>query len=84
MFEVGPFNLTWSDLKAWNEITGYELGYWELITTKRLARIYHNSFQEYDNTKSISPFVSEKHISKVEKSMRETLRQPLGHKGMGS
>ena len=46
LMDVGPIDLTWNDLKAWNEISQMELNIWEFQTVKRLANIYTSSFRE--------------------------------------
>lgn len=80
--EVGPIDLTWSDLKAWNEITGYQLSYWELITIKALAVTYTSSSRSYDGTKEVSPFVQVAPTAKLESSIRSALREPISGRGL--
>jgi hypothetical protein len=77
MFEVGPFELSWTDLQSWNQIMKYNLDAWELATIKKLARMYVNSYREYDDTNKVSPFVPEKAPMTIMKSIKDALRRPV-------
>tara|TARA_R110000772_G_scaffold268452_1_gene395608 strand:+ start:38556 stop:38861 length:306 start_codon:yes stop_codon:yes gene_type:complete len=82
LMEVGPVELSWSDLEAWNRMTRMDLDEWELRTIHRLASVYTRSSREYDDSKSISPFVPETPTAKIESKIRDSLRQPIGGRGM--
>jgi len=54
--QIGPMDITWPDLKAWHDLTGIYLDYWELHTIKKLSTLFTNKFQEYNDTNVSSPY----------------------------
>ena len=82
LLEVGPTNLTWSDLEAWNRLLGWFLNHWELRMIHRLGVVFTGAKNEYEGTKAVSPFVPSAPIEKIEQSIKDSLRQPLNNKGV--
>lgn len=77
LLDVGPINLTWSDLRSWDKLTGMKANAWEFRTLKRLANIYTANSKIYNGSKDISPFVQESTGTKTQTSIRDTIRKPL-------
>lgn len=82
LLQVGPVELSWSNLEAWHRMTRMGLNEWELRTIHRLAVVYTRSSREYHGTKAISPYIPETQVSSIESKIRESLRAPLGNKGI--
>ncbi len=41
-----PF--TWSELKAWNDVSGYNLAHWEMLTLFKLDRIHGMVISDFE------------------------------------
>ena len=54
--QIGPTEVSWTELKAWQDLTGISLDYWELNTIRNLSILFSNKFQEYNNTNISSPY----------------------------
>ena len=54
--QIGPSEINWVDLRAWQEITGIQLNYWEINVIRNLSILFTNKYQEYNNTNISSPY----------------------------
>lgn len=81
LLDVGPIDLTWSDLKSWNKITSIKANSWELKTLKRLADLYTSNSRKYSGSKDVPPFVQKTEGKKLDTNIKGSIRESLG-KGM--
>lgn len=54
--QIGPHDISWTDLKAWQDITGMTLSKWEADSIRRLSILFTNKFQEYNDKNITSPY----------------------------
>ncbi len=54
--QIGPMEVSWSELKAWRDLTGITLDYWEVSTIRQLSVLFTNKFHEYNDTNISSPY----------------------------
>lgn len=54
--EIGPTEIDWVNLKAWQDLTGIYLDYWETSMIKNLSILFSNKFQEYNDSNISSPY----------------------------
>ena len=77
MQDVGPIDLTWTELKSWITLTGIDLCAWESRIIMRLSHIYQSHMNQYNNTKATSPYVEVIEGEALQSNIKSILKQSV-------
>lgn len=81
--EIGPFEISWLDLKVWQEMTGIYLSHWEFQNIKRLSSLFSSKFQDYNDSNISSPYRDVDVPSLDQKALQSMLRDDQRFKKNG-
>lgn len=71
---MGAVPLTWSEIKAYCELTGVNLDVWEVGVIMRLSRAYVSMLSEAKNPDAEPPYITDEYLEKRKKAAQDAAK----------
>lgn len=71
---MGAVPLTWSEIKAYCELTGVKLDAWEVSVIMRLSRAYVSMLSEAKSPDCAPPYITDEYLDKRKKAAEDAAK----------